>query len=113
MQCYRKEYHHKNSERINAARRIRFKENGHVYDTYLKSTYGISREEYARLFELQDGKCAICGQVSENRRLSVDHNHTTGKVRALLCDNCNKGLGHFKDNPNLLIAAASYLNSVV
>jgi Recombination endonuclease VII len=54
----------------------------------------------------QDYKCAICG---EEKRLVVDHDHATGDIRALLCDDCNKGLGSFKDNPDNLLKAAYYL----
>lgn len=53
---------------------------------------GISNEAYERLLELQGGGCAICGNPPKNRRLSVDHNHRTGKVRGLLCFRCNRAL---------------------
>jgi hypothetical protein len=54
--------------------------------------------------------CEICGAApKETKRNSIDHCHTTGIVRGLLCDECNKGLGHFKDNPTLLIKAKEYL----
>ena len=60
------------------------------------------------------GGCAICGARQglggrNDRRLAVDHNHTTGKVRGLLCDSCNHGLGKFKDDKRLLKIAIAYL----
>ena len=74
--------------------------------------YGITIEEYEILLAEQNGCCAICLVVtgSDGKRLSVDHNHETGEVRGLLCDNCNTGLGMFKDNPSLLAKAINYLN---
>ncbi len=91
---------------------------------HIKATYSISKDEWQQLYESQDGKCAICGctDVPEERRsnLSVDHAHgphdtargTTDKttIRGLLCQPCNKGLGSFKDDPELLIKAVEYLN---
>ena len=72
--------------------------------------YGISLEEYHRMLVIQDGKCAICGNSSpHNRRLGIDHNHVTGRVRELLCVSCNAALGGFRDNPALLRAALEYL----
>lgn len=67
----------------------------------------------------QDGVCAICrnGEASKSnrghrrRRLTVDHDHETGQVRGLLCSGCNLALGGFRDSPDLLLAAASYLAS--
>ena len=56
----------------------------------LRRHYGITPEEYDRLFDTQGGKCAICGELP--RRLVVDHNHETGKVRGLLCFKCNNAL---------------------
>lgn len=54
-------------------------------------------------------ECVICGS---EERLVVDHDHKTGKVRGLLCGHCNRGLGHFKDDPELLLFAAQYLTEM-
>lgn len=59
----------------------------------LKCTYGITLEDYDKLFEQQRGVCMICSQPQLNRRLCVDHCHTTGKIRGLLCGSCNLTLG--------------------
>lgn len=76
----------------------------------LKSKFGISLEEYSLKLEQQKGVCAICdGLCKSGKRLAVDHDHKTGKIRDLLCNNCNGGLGKFQDNPELLIKAADYL----
>jgi hypothetical protein len=71
--------------------------------------YGLSEDQYLVMLELQGGGCAICGKTPEGRRLSVDHDHESGKVRGLLCDICNRGLGLFKDNTDTLRRAISYL----
>ena len=82
----------------------------------LKSKYNITLDEYDKLFEKQKGLCAICGQKETRRNkynvwhLAVDHSHITGKVRGLLCGNCNSMLGFVKDKPTLLLNAYSYLN---
>lgn len=78
----------------------------------LKSKYGLTRQAYDAMFDGQNGLCAICHQpeiTSFKRTLSVDHDHITGQIRGLLCHFCNTGLGKFKDNPQLLVAAAQYL----
>lgn len=83
----------------------------------LRREYGITEEEYQRQHTAQGGLCVICRQPETKMlhggimRLSVDHNHATGKVRKLLCQACNVGLGSFKDDPVLLRAAADYLES--
>lgn len=69
--------------------------------------YGIDAEEYLRLLKTQDRKCAICG--SEPARLFIDHCHTSGKVRGLLCTQCNAGIGMFKEDPSRLRGALAYL----
>lgn len=73
---------------------------------------GVTREQYDAAFEAQSGCCAICGkhQSEQKRALPADHCHATGVFRGLLCDNCNHGLGKFKDRPDLLLAAVAYLN---
>lgn len=77
--------------------------------------YGLTPEDYDRLLAAQDGRCAICGKEPgatsgvDRNRLVIDHSHATGKVRALLCDFCNRGLGIFFDDPDLLLAAVKYL----
>lgn len=62
--------------------------------------YGLQPGGYDMLLELQDGHCAICRRATgKTRRLSVDHDHKTGKVRGLLCRPCNTLLGHLRDDP--------------
>jgi len=76
----------------------------------LKRMFGMSLETYDEKLKAQGGVCAICGGLCKSgKRLAVDHNHTTGKIRDLLCGNCNGGLGKFLDNPELLLKAADYL----
>lgn len=73
--------------------------------------YGITLDEYNETFENQQGKCAICGthQIKLKKTLGQDHDHEFGYTRGLLCDECNKGLGCFKDNVELLQVAIQYL----
>ena len=78
------------------------------FKAHLKRTYGISYEEYCRMFDEQEGKCAICHNYSE-RRLDVDHNHTTNKVRQLLCSNCNTAIGLVDENIVILENIIAYL----
>lgn len=75
----------------------------------LKRRYTLSQEDYDGLFVSQGGVCAICDSPPNSKALHVDHNHATGKVRGLLCDKCNRGLGYFNDNPNFLRIATRYL----
>lgn len=72
--------------------------------------YGLSLSAYLCLCRDQNSACAICKQPNTNKkRLAVDHCHTTGKVRGLLCTPCNLALGSMRDNPVLLRKAADYL----
>lgn len=73
--------------------------------------YGITREEYFALKEAQHGCCAICGREPKTRRLAVDHDHATGKVRGLLCAACNMGLGAYRDDIAMLRRAIAYLEA--
>lgn len=78
--------------------------------------YGLSKAEYAELFEKQKGLCAICGnaEITKSKHgkihfLSVDHCHKSEKVRGLLCRSCNLALGKFNDSKETLQRAISYL----
>lgn len=72
--------------------------------------YGLAAEQFSELLDKQSRNCAICGRKNTQRKeLCVDHCHASGRVRGLLCNNCNTGLGMFKDRPDLLIAAWNYL----
>lgn len=78
---------------------------------WLKHNYGITLEQYEAMVIEQNGVCKICKHVCERYgRLSVDHNHSTGEVRGLLCNNCNTSLGGFKDKSDVLRKAADYLD---
>lgn len=84
-------------------------------EAYYKRVYGITLEEYLDLAEKQNFVCAICGKENfpmngcHSGCLVVDHDHKTGKVRGLLCHNCNRALGLFQDSPFLLEKASDYL----
>ncbi|MHB8511486.1 MAG: endonuclease VII domain-containing protein [Actinomycetota bacterium] len=79
---------------------------------HLLRTYGMTIDEFLEMLAKQGRLCAICGiplRVSK-RGTAVDHDHATGRVRGILCGNCNRGLGMFQDQASLLRAAASYLD---
>jgi Autographiviridae endonuclease VII len=98
--------------RLIAQRHYRNTEDGKK-DYYLQYTYGISLADYERLVMAQCGLCAVCGQpetkVQRNRefRLSVHHDHDSGRVVALLCAKCNRGMGLLGDDPELMRRAAA------
>ena len=72
--------------------------------------YGLSEEVYQQLLKHQRGKCAICKvQLSSVKKPSVDHDHSTGEIRGLLCSGCNTGLGQFKDQVSRLKDGINYL----
>ena len=79
---------------------------------WLATRYKLTVEQYRSLLESQGNKCAICGKLGEvghRKGLHIDHNHTTGMVRGLLCGTCNRGIGTIGEDPDLLEAAARYL----
>jgi hypothetical protein len=82
-------------------------------NTRLKSLYGITLDEYERMLEAQGHKCWCCGvEHKEDGRygpLCVDHNHTTGDVRGLLCRRCNMVIGNVEESKELLTTLIDYL----
>jgi hypothetical protein len=79
-----------------------------IRNSDLKKLYGITLDEYNAMSAAQGGKCCICEEVEKT--LCVDHDHKTGKVRALLCKACNVALGMFKDDVTIVANAARYLD---
>jgi len=96
----------------NALAREWRKKNRHRNRQYnLKRHFGITPTQYEQAFEEQNGRCAICERHQDDlkKRLHIDHCHKTRMIRALLCHNCNVGLGNFQDDPTLLLKAVDYL----
>lgn len=75
----------------------------------LKNRYNMTETDYNAMLAAQGGGCALCHKPPGVKKLPVDHDHATGATREILCDDCNKGLGNFHDDPVLLLAAADYL----
>lgn len=100
--AYRRQYYRDNHER--AKRQVRV-------DAWKRQGIELSWDEYEQLLVHQDGRCAICDDPPGQRSLHVDHDHTTGTVRALLCSNCNVAIGAARDNIDLLHKMADYLTS--
>ncbi|WP_371872188.1 endonuclease VII domain-containing protein [Phytohabitans houttuyneae] len=80
--------------------------------SYLRRKYGMTEADYDALLEAQGGLCAICGGPpgdSRGFRPHIDHCHKTGRVRGILCNLCNQGLGGLRDDPEILRSAIAYL----
>ena len=76
----------------------------------IKSTYGISLQDFYDLLKKQKNKCAICRkEFISSKDTHIDHNHKTGEIRKMLCSGCNLGLGHFRDSVKFLRQAIKYL----
>lgn len=75
----------------------------------IENRFGITIDKYESMLAAQDYGCKICQGNDLDRSLAIDHNHETGKVRGLLCSKCNRGLGYFQDNVELLQKAIDYL----
>jgi hypothetical protein len=87
----------------------RYRENKRKHKAfYLKADFGLTIEEYEKMVKDQEGLCAICRRP-QTKALAVDHDHRTKKIRGLLCDRCNLGLGQFQDQPERLRQAAHYI----
>ena len=109
-----KRYTEKHKDRCAAAARAWYQENKtkaleDAWARQLKRCYGITAADYAKMLKKQKGNCAICQNLLTLKKPPVDHCHKTGKVRAILCNSCNWGLGHFKDDVDLMKRATAYL----
>lgn len=73
---------------------------------------GATQKLYDQLYEIQQGRCALCREPEEKFAwLCIDHDHDTGRIRGLLCPNCNRGIGLLRDNADLLRKAAEYIDT--
>lgn len=117
-----KEYYHANADKMKEKRESTKEYRKEYYNDperklqyrrkYIEREFGIKYEQYDQMLEEQKGVCAICGcsETKPNAKyLAVDHNHETGIVRGLLCNNCNRALGLLKDNKEILQNAIKYL----
>ena len=102
-------YAEKNKERRTKLARLRYRKNPQrELDLIRFRKYGISGDEFREIIEKQNGKCPICTN-SINKNFSVDHEHGTGRIRGIICNNCNLAIGNAGDSPDRLRAMASYL----
>jgi hypothetical protein len=109
-----------NPERSREGQRQSRQKNPRVYrNKQLLWTFGITLEQYEQMEANQNGLCAICRkpetEIHPNskklRNFAVDHDHDTGHIRGLLCNSCNRALGLFNDNPDILRSAITYLEN--
>ncbi len=128
-QSYQKDYYKKNKQKLLAYRKDFYENNKQTViqrskewaeknpeqrkSNYLRSTYGITVEDYNLLYAKQKGCCAGCNrhQSELNKSLGVDHCHTTGIVRGLLCNKCNLAVGYVNDSIQILENLIKYLRN--
>jgi hypothetical protein len=101
----------KDPEYMAAQRRKYLDKNpGYARNAALKHKYGITFEEKLEMLREQELRCKICNiEFNSEKHACVDHNHVTGEIRALLCNSCNLMIGMAKENTQVLLAAAAYL----
>lgn len=120
IRIYRLQYNKLNKVKIQKSQKAYELKNKDAMFDYrknwkLKNRYGITTQDYLNMVISQDNKCAICNSpetIRQNNKvneLAIDHDHKTNKVRGLLCGSCNRGIGLFKENTNLLKLAITYL----
>lgn len=114
----RKEYHAANKGRRNAESRAWYQKNrlriverqrAHSHN-YRFTRHGLTESKYLEMVEAQGGVCAVCRRECDVAgKLSIDHDHDSGRGRGLLCKRCNSGLGFFRESPDVLERALAYL----
>ena len=118
MKDHNKKYYQENKDDIGLRQKEYYEKHTENYrNNLLKNRFSITIDEYEKILKRQNGLCAICLQKetrltrgSKNfKRLCVDHDHIAGKIRGLLCHDCNLAVGNFKDNPDICIRASQYL----
>lgn len=111
----KRKYREANSDKVKQQiMEWRQKNKAQIKAEYHRRKYGLTPEAFNRMLSDQENKCLVCKLEFGAERLKtphVDHCHETGVIRGLLCCHCNQGLGHFRDNSELLAAAIQYLNT--
>lgn len=108
VRAYQRAYRERNADRLRAYEAGRYTEDRKM--SVRLRQYGLTLEQYEEMERTQGGACAICRrQCPTGRRLAVDHDHKTGKVRALLCFKCNAAEGALDGRPDLAEALAAYM----
>lgn len=112
---YSRKYYKENIDEARKYNKKRYNENKEMFrESNLRSKYGLSLDEWNRMNNKQGGLCMICGKTQSERHktfkhLCVDHNHTTGGVRGLLCHPCNTAIGLLYEDSKLFERAGKYL----
>ena len=81
----------------------------YAWEYTLRNKFDLTKEDYQEMLDAQQGVCRICRTPPASKKLAVDHCHATGKIRGLLCLQCNVAIGHLRDDPELLRRALAYL----
>ena len=104
-------FYAKNRDKVRAQSKAYRKRNPDSHmNTSLKTNYGITIEDKRQMYAAQDGKCGACGKpIAFYAESFVDHDHSTGKVRGLLCGKCNSALGFLDDSSEKVIGLLHYL----
>lgn len=112
VNIYQRKWAKQNKEKVKLAHK-KWADKNPDYLHYWAARYhfGLTRVEYDRMYQIQEGACAICRkhQTEFKKRLAIDHNHKTGRVRGLLCDACNHLIANAKENTCILQATIQYL----
>ncbi len=114
---YNKSYYHRNRDKIRAQQKVyaaktKRERTQYNHEWHLKTKYGLSQEQWDKLFALQGNKCAICGKkkFGEGKRgPHTDHCGNGGHIRGILCRSCNTALGHFGHSVRRLRSAIKYM----
>jgi hypothetical protein len=105
-----REHWNNNKDRLNEARNLDYKINPKKYSLRrIKQLYGLTADDVENKLLQQENRCAICRETFI-KVPHIDHDHVSGKIRMLLCNHCNRGLGAFRDNVQYLDCAIDYLN---
>lgn len=104
----KRKWYARNREKVLATAREHYAKNPTLQrEIYLKKEHGLTPTQYDAMNVAQQGHCKVCGR--DDQRLHVDHDHTTGLIRGLLCGNCNRMVGLAGDDPAVLRQAADYI----